>query len=397
METCTNKYSHISREIIIETDSLGIIRFITPNCSILGYDQSEFLNTDINTYIECNFNTITVNKSFKCKFLNKNGDKIHFDIFVISKMNSKKQSIYFILYLLPINKHAYLNEGDLKFNKLFENTNDIIFKMQIIPEIKFTYLNSAVENIFGYDLKNYFQNPMLPFETVHPDDRDIQLSKVNKKTDFSNLFYVRFKHKNGYYVLIEDYIIPTFNDKDELIFVEGICRDITKRIQLEKKLEKLSYIDGLTGLYNRTYLNKQIKILKEDVDKPIAIIVCDLDNLKYFNDNFGHCRGDIMLKSVGYFLINNFVEDSIVIRNGGDEFIIILSSFSEKKAEEIYSDMLVSIANYNDNHKIPITLSSRFSYSCSSKTILKLLSTADKRMYEKRYKRESIKLSPAEL
>ena len=229
---------------------------------------------------------------------------------------------------------------------------------------------------------------MIP-QSIHPDDYDIQLSKTDKNTDFSKLFRVRHKHKNGHYVWLEDYIIPSFNNDGDLIDIEGISRNITKRKQLEEKLKNLSYIDGLTGLYNRTYLNKQIKILTYGIDVPVAIIACDLDNLKYFNDTFGHSTGDMLLKNVGELLSNIFIYDSISIRNGGDEFIIILTNCSKEEAEDTYSKMLISINEYNILHEMAITLSSGFSYSYSSRTILKLLSIADKNMYKNKFERKN--------
>jgi PAS domain-containing protein len=73
------------------------------------------------------------------------------------------------------------------------------------------------------------------FERLHPDDVEIQQSKINKYSDFSKTFCTKFKHKNRHYVWLEDYIIPTFDKNGELIAVEGITRNIQERKELEKK------------------------------------------------------------------------------------------------------------------------------------------------------------------
>lgn len=390
MNSSINKYSHISREIIIETDDSNIITFVTPNCSsILKYEQIELVNTNIKTYFEYDFSDETSNETFQERFTKKDGLEMYFDISISPKMSTHNNFIGFILSLICINNYKYIKESNSKFIKLFEHSKDIIYKLQLIPKPKFTYLSPSVENILGYTIDKFLCEPMMTPQSIHPDDYDIQLSKIDKNTDFSNLFHVRHKHKNGHYVWLEDYIIPSFNNDGDLIAIEGISRDITKRKQLEKKLENLSYIDGLTGLYNRTYLNKQIKLLTCSIDIPVAIIACDLDNLKYFNDTFGHSRGDILLENVGELFSNIFTYDSIAIRNGGDEFIIILTNCSKEKAEETYSKMLISINIYNDLHEMAITLSSGFSFSSSSKTILKLLSIADKNMYKNKFERKN--------
>lgn len=390
MKSHIDKYSNISREVIIETDDSGVITFVTPNCSnILKYEQTELINTNIKNYIKYDFSIITVNETFQTGFINKTGHEIYCDMFISRNVIANNKIIGYILSLIYINNYKYNIEINSNFIKLFEHSKDIIYKLQLIPKPKFTYLSPSVENILGYTLDKFLSSPMMTPENIHPDDFEIQLSKSDKNTDFSNLFHVRHKHKNGNYVWLEDYIIPTFNEEGDLIFIEGISRDITKRKQLEKKLENLSYIDGLTGLYNRTYLNKQIKILTCGVEIPVAIIACDLDNLKYFNDTFGHSKGDILLRNVGSLLNGIFIYDSIAIRNGGDEFIIILTNCSKLKAEEIYSKMLMSINEYNIFHEMAITLSSGLSHSSSSKTILNLLSIADKNMYENKYERKN--------
>lgn len=275
------------------------------------------------------------------------------------------------------------------FFKMFENAKDIVCRFEILPESKFTYLSQSVEDILGYRVKEYMENPNLIFEIVHPDDYETQLSKVSEKTDFSHLFELRYKHKDGYYLWLQDCVIPTFNENGELIAVESITRNIQERKELEAKLERLSFTDGLTGLYNRAYLNKQIKFFSESHDIPIGIIVCDLDHLKYVNDTLGHHTGDLLIQDVSSFFLDTFSKDHIIVRNGGDEFLILMPNISLKDAEKMYSKMLNLIEVYNKTNTMPIELSSGFSYSSSSKNILEHLNRADKNMYKNKYERRT--------
>ena len=71
--------------------------------------------------------------------------------------------------------------------------------MEIIPELKFTYMSPSVEDIVGYTVEEHIKNPMLPLEIIHPDDHEIQFSKIKGEIDSSKFFQVRMKHKNGYY------------------------------------------------------------------------------------------------------------------------------------------------------------------------------------------------------
>lgn len=86
-------------------------------------------------------------------------------------------------------------------------------------------------------------------------------------------------------------------------------------------MEQLVYFDSLTKLHNRNFYEKQERLLNTLYDKPIGIIICDLDNLKYINDSFGHMYGDKLLIQFGN-LLKNILHSETVARYGGDEFVI---------------------------------------------------------------------------
>ena len=156
---------------------------------------------------------------------------------------------------------------------------------------------------------------MLPFEISHPDDYEIQLSKINSKTDFSKMFQVRCRHKDGYYLWVEDYIIPTYNKNKQLVAVETITRNIQERKDLEQRLETLGYHDDLTGLFNKNYLLKEMHLLNNNINVPIGILVCDLDKLKSINDSLGHSTGDRLIKNTGKVLKSIFNSEHVVVKD----------------------------------------------------------------------------------
>ncbi|SHK36622.1 PAS domain S-box-containing protein/diguanylate cyclase (GGDEF) domain-containing protein [Clostridium cavendishii DSM 21758] len=386
--TLLNNYNEfqLTRELNIKIDSNGIIVSISPNCyDILGFHLNEIINTYINNYLDQNLDTTVINSSIQVLSTKKNGEKLYLDIFAKPLIDNKANNIGLELSCFDISKYINLERNLTNFSKILEKGKDIIFKYELKPTHKFTYINPAIKHVLGFDANDFYNDLYLPFKLVHPDDFEIQKSKTDKNSDFSKMFCTRFKHKNGNYIWIEDYIIPTFDINGDLIYIEGISRNVTERKELEKKLETLSYHDGLTKLYNRTYLNKQIELLITDSDTPIGIIVCDLDNLKYINDTLGHSSGDLLIRNVSKFFKNTFNKDSILVRNGGDEFIIILPNTTLKESQNMYKKMLHEIEEYNINSKMPIHLSSGFSYSSSSKNILNLLSEADKNMYKNKY------------
>ena len=106
--------------------------------------------------------------------------------------------------------------------------------------------------------------------------------------------------------------------------------DIKARYELElahKKMERLSYEDGLTGAWNRRYLEVQFKRvlrrMRENSSRNIYFALFDIDDFKKINDLHGHLTGDDVLKDIAHVFQDELGEHSHVFRIGGDEFVII--------------------------------------------------------------------------
>ena len=87
----------------------------------------------------------------------------------------------------------------------------------------------------------------------------------------------------------------------------------------------------LTSLKNRNYLNHQIKVWNDSHKYPQSIILIDLNNVKYVNDNYGHEQGDNLIVGAARILINTQLENSEIIRSDGNEFLIYLVGYSEQQ------------------------------------------------------------------
>ena len=101
-----------------------------------------------------------------------------------------------------------------------------------------------------------------------------------------------------------------------------------------KKDDKMKFIDVMTSLKNRNYLNYNIKKWDENVIYPQAIVIIDLNNIKYINDNYGHEEGDEVIKKAASILINNQEENTDIVRTDGNEFLIYMVGYDEKKVQE---------------------------------------------------------------
>ena len=96
------------------------------------------------------------------------------------------------------------------------------------------------------------------------------------------------------------------------------------------KVEKLRYVDSLTSLKNRNYLNDNIKKWDDSEIYPQSVIIVDLNNVAYINDNFGHAEGDKVIIQAASILINNQLANSELVRTSGNEFLIFIIGVEEK-------------------------------------------------------------------
>ncbi len=158
------------------------------------------------------------------------------------------------------------------------------------------------------------------------------LSFVNEKTIFNNSFYelsnLSQNELNMGRIML---LIGVF-----IVFVVALFGYISFKKKSEKnkkisKESKLRYIDALTSLKNRAYLNDNIETWDSSEVYPQAIIIVDLNNIAYINDNYGHQEGDNVIKEAANILIRGQIQNSDIVRTNGNEFLIYLVGYDEKQ------------------------------------------------------------------
>jgi diguanylate cyclase (GGDEF)-like protein len=114
-----------------------------------------------------------------------------------------------------------------------------------------------------------------------------------------------------------------------ILFSAQIITDYTEVYERREELEAAYNRDALTGAYNR-HLIGDLKLSDYDV-----AVVTDLDNFKAYNDNHGHAAGDAVLKAYAMTLASNTRGEDVVVRYGGDEFVVLIKHATEADAERI--------------------------------------------------------------
>ena len=157
-----------------------------------------------------------------------------------------------------------------------------------------------------------------------------------------------------------------------------------------KDTEELSNRDGLTNLHNRRYLEAHsTNYFNEAIanKQTLCVMMLDIDKFKLVNDNYGHGVGDIVLSSVADIFTTITRESDIVVRYGGEEFIIILPNTSlentQAVAEKIRAKIEETKMKYEDDKELLVTISLGISLLNSEDTdIESIITRADKALYE---------------
>jgi two-component system cell cycle response regulator len=156
----------------------------------------------------------------------------------------------------------------------------------------------------------------------------------------------------------------------------------------KEKLEKLSITDRLTGLYNRTYFEEILyreELRLRRYKHSMAIMMIDINDLKYINDHFGHLKGDTIIKETAKIFRNTCRASDVVARYGGDEFVVLLPETTQKGASSLANSLRKAVRQWNLCNTDPdLTLNLAFGYACveNGVSLTNALSQADANMYQ---------------
>lgn len=174
-----------------------------------------------------------------------------------------------------------------------------------------------------------------------------------------------------------------------------ICLSIDSLMQfrkslLEKKqskqLNKLAFVDTLTGYGNRNAFYEALESLRFNQVTLVYVIYCDMNDLKAINDTYGHNTGDIAITAIPSLIQKNV--NAVVYRIGGDEFTALMMNTSEEDVQKVVTKINSSIgtiiADNGDTVNISISAGyGRFTFE-TGEDIKTVISSADKMMYEKK-------------
>lgn len=199
------------------------------------------------------------------------------------------------------------------------------------PITKELHTGTRLLEILGY------QHDFLPdthawLKLVHPDDISIYNNAVSEHLKGnSNFFYCEYRVRasNGSYIWVASRGIAVRDRRGRAYQMVGSVTDISERRNYQETMEFLAQHDDLTGLPNRLMLAEKLAQSIEQAQQSgqrLAICFIDLDRFKNINDTLGHRAGDQLLQSVALRLGANLPANCQLFRQGGDEFIVLMTS-----------------------------------------------------------------------
>lgn len=381
LKSVTYKYGFINNspyEVLMSGNYGGIV-------AMYLYDFSEFCDVDF---------------SFK-KYSNLSKFK--------QAINNKEVDLYFNYYNMSNNYYDVSSKILVAYSVIAKKDNNVVINSVkgLVDKEVYVEENSLIanylSNIDGINIKTY------------KDDKD--LKKLNKKDviividkNIFNLYREKelsnyserysdvlnseydFKSKNNsaFYKLFSKYVMA--KDSNEMInrgmyshsmtvktggVLASVAKYIlltlavfaimfiifyksSKRIKVAKKIrreDRLKFIDQLTTLKNRNYLNEYINNWNNNTIYPQTMIVIDLNNIQFINDTLGYEEGDRQIKAAANILIKTQLDNSDVMRTDGNEFLIYLVGYTQKQ-----------VTNYihklnKEFKKLPYEYGAEFGYS----------------------------------
>ena len=257
-----------------------------------------------------------------------------------------------------------------------------------------TFLNVVAEKMSGWSLPQATGKPMA--EVLHILDarsRETIANPMDAAAEGNRIAHLPpnavLLRRDGSEIPIEDSVAPIHDREGKVTGAVIVFRDVSASQAMALQMAHSAQHDFLTGLPNRMLLNDRIGLsiaLARRHKKKVAVLFLDLDGFKHINDSLGHPIGDSLLQSVSKRLVSCVRGGDTVSRQGGDEFVVLLSEVEEvEDAAVIARRMLQAVAEVHavDAHDLHVTTSIGISvFPDDGPDAETLIKNADTAMYQ---------------
>ena len=266
-------------------------------------------------------------------------------------------------------KEVYVQENSYIFDyikdiegikiKTFSTTNDlkkILRKKSIIVVDKntVTYYLTQLTNDYSVRFSGTVPEKYYSFKYANTSDTLYQLFIAYTKTiDINDLVRKGITTYNKVYnggTVLEYIAIVILVIVVALVLSYLFYKKNKKKLKINtrvKKEDRIKYIDMLTSLKNRNYLNEQMPLWNKNKIYPQTCIVFDINKVKELNDSSGYEAGDRLIQEVANILVKNQIDNSEIMRTDGNEFMVYMVGYSEKQVMSYLKKITKSLSKLN--------------------------------------------------
>lgn len=361
--------ANLERYRLLADEVLDIIIFISPEGQIIdaneaavkryGYTREELTNMPMHKLrlpedqlmVPFFLKHAPKGMQFELKHVCKDGSVFPIDISAKGATINGKPIIVSMIRDIAIRKkiEAEVWLAKERAQVTLESIGDAVITTDVKAKVE--YINPVAEALTGWSNSEGVGLPLEKvFHIVHeetgeevesPIIRCLQEGRVVNIADHTALI-----NKDGLAVSIEDSAAPIRDRDDEIIGAVLVFRDVSYKWNHMKELAHQAQHDALTGLPNRLLFNEYLKNALARARRKngkLAVMFLDLDRFKLINDTMGHNMGDLLLKSVAERLRQTLREGDTVARQGGDEFLILLSEIQDEIEAALVSERILGL------------------------------------------------------
>lgn len=231
-----------------------------------------------------------------------------------------------------------------------------------------TYLNIVAEGLTGWSQQEAAGHPLEEvFRIIDGSTREEARNPMTFAIQQNNIVGLTpnciLIRRDGAEFPIEDSSAPIHDRHGRVTGAVMVFHDVSAARATTQSLSHLAQHDSLTGLPNRTLLNDRLTeamALANRYRRPVALLFLDLDRFKHINDSLGHVIGDRVLQSVAQRLLSCVRASDTVSRQGGDEFVILLSEIAHPQDATVCADKILDALrspHHIDEHDLHVTAS----------------------------------------
>jgi len=325
----------------------------------------------------------------------KQNEKVQQILYNISKAANSPISIGQLYPIIHKELDNIIDATNFYIALVDENKDELYFPYYIdekdekMPFVKFSITNTLTTYVIKTG-KSLLNNNEQYKEMINQGI----LTPMGSTTDESIWLGVPLKIKGKILgaMAIQSYTDSKLYSEKDIKLMEFVSEQVATAIErkrMEEELKNLAHHDPLTGTYNRGYglglLQRQIKLAKRNKTS-FLLAYADLDNLKKINDQFGHEEGDKVITQIANLFQSVLREIDIIIRMGGDEFLLVFPDSSVKEIPIIKKRLYDKLALQNRVSNKPYKIEFSIGFSCYDfehpKSIEELMRIADQKMYK---------------